>query len=363
MKLFSTLVIIISLTGCNAQQLSQNKSARVIPASSDLLRITGRVKSEHDSVSIYWQGTSILFRFRGSSASFIMTDERGENYFNLVVDGTFVRYFRLKQGRQTYAVVNVSQGDHTVELHKRTEWDKGKSVFHGVMINDGASLLPLPAKSSRTIEFFGNSITSGYANENYSGGDSPDSSLTNNYNSYAAMTARYFNANYYCTSKSGIGIMLSWFPLTMPQLFNRLDPADSSSRWNFRSVTPQVVVINLLQNDSWLVKLKEHESFKAAFGTTPPTKEFIIRSYQNFVTTIRSTYPEATIVCLLGPMDITKDGSPWPGYVKSAVDGLNDKKILYHFFPFTAGAGHPRVEENAQAAKELIQFIEQHVKW
>jgi hypothetical protein len=32
-----------------------------------------------------------------------------------------------------------------------------------------------------------------------------------------------------------------------------LDPVDSTSKWDFSGYTPDVVVINLFQNDSWLV--------------------------------------------------------------------------------------------------------------
>jgi hypothetical protein len=39
------------------------------------------------------------------------------------------------------------------------------------------------------MEFYGNSITAGYAIEDFSGNDQPDSTYTNNYLSYAAITA------------------------------------------------------------------------------------------------------------------------------------------------------------------------------
>ncbi len=364
MRAAAFVFIFFGLCCCKAQEADRRVDETFIPADNDHIRITGRIARHADSVSIYWQGTSILFHIAGTGASVVMNDEKGENYFNVVVDGTPLKYFRLKKGKHTYDIATgLSRGKHTLELIKRTEWDKGKTFFYGVSLRAGAVIEELPPPRSRTIEFFGNSITSGYANEDYSGHDSPDSSLTNNYYSYAALTARHFDANFYCTSKSGIGIMLSWSPLTMPQLYNRLDPTDSTSRWNFADVTPQVVVINLFQNDSWLVKKPEHPSFKKAFGATAPDEQFIVQSYKSFVGTIRHVYPHATIICLLGPMDITKDGSPWPGYVTKAVRELNDPNILYHFFPYTSRAGHPRVEEHKQVANELIRFIEANVSW
>ena len=98
--------------------------------------------------------------------------------------------------------------------------------------------------------------------EDLSGKDSPDSTYTNNYLSYAALTARHYSADYHCICKSGIGITVSWFPEIMPEIYDRLDPTDPKSKWDFSFYIPDVVVINLLQNDSWLVNMPDSEEFK-----------------------------------------------------------------------------------------------------
>jgi len=194
-------------------------------------------------------------------------------------------------------------------------------------------------------------------------GDSPTGFYENNYDAYAAITARHFNAQYVCTSKSGIGIMVSWFPLIMPEMYNRLDPTDSSSKWDFSKYTPDVVVINLLQNDSWIVNQPNNEQFKNRFGTQAPDSNFIINAYKNFAQTIRKTYPHAQIICMLGSMDITKEGSRWPGYVKKAVDGLNDGNFFTYIAPYKNTPGHPKIKEQQMLADGLIHFIEEHIKW
>ena len=75
-----------------------------------------------------------------------------------------------------------------------------------------------------------------------------------------------FDAEYQCICKSGIGITISWDPLIMPEMYNRLIPTDSNSKWDFSLYQPDVVVINLLQNDTWLVNLPEYVEFKKRFG-------------------------------------------------------------------------------------------------
>ena len=169
--------------------------------------------------------------------------------------------------------------------------------------------------------------------------------------------------NITCTSKSGIGIMVSWFPLIMPEMYDRLDPTDSTSKWDFTKFTPDIVVINLFQNDSWIVNLPNNEQFKYRFGTKAPDEDFIVKSYKDFVASIRNKYPEAKIICTLGNMDATKEGSPWPGYVQEAVNQLKDSKIYTLFFKYKNTGGHPKVNEQKAMAESLIKFIEDNIGW
>jgi hypothetical protein len=254
-------------------------------------------------------------------------------------------------------------GKHKVQLFKRTESDKGKTCFYSFNTPDNTILLSLPAAKKRKMEFYGNSITCGYAIEDNSSQDSEYGYFENNYLSYSAITSRHFDAQYFCISKSGIGIMVSWFPLIMPEMYERLDPTDSTSKWNFCNYMPDVVVINLFQNDSWLVKMPESEQFKYRFGIKAPDEDYIIMSYKNFVVSIRNKYPNANIICSLGNMDATQDGSPWPGYIQHAVGQLHDQKIYIHFFKCKNTDGHPKVAEQKAMANDLIEFIENNIKW
>ena len=244
----------------------------------------------------------------------------------------FLKFILILQSAATCWHPVYQKGSTKVQLFKRTEWDKGKTWFYGFEASRGTEFLPAPPAQKRKIEFYGNSITCGYAIEDSSSNDSWHGYFENNYLSYAAITARHFNAQYSCISKSGIGIMVSWFPLIMPEMYDRLDATDSASIWDFTKYTPDIVVINLFQNDSRLIKMPEHEQFKYRFGTKEPDENFIIASYRHFVETLRNKYPNAYIICVLGNMDATKEGSPWPGYVLHAVEQLHDPKIYTHFF-------------------------------
>jgi lysophospholipase L1-like esterase len=336
----------------------------VLKANDSRIHYMGRVAMQDSISQLSWPGTSLKINFTGTSVKAVMRDETNENFYNVIVDGKVVNKIHTAPVKLDYLLAShLAPGKHTLELFKRTEWDKGKTWFYEFQIDGNATVLPAPATKKRKIEFFGNSITCGYAVEDSSGKDRGSGPYENNYVSYAALTARHFGAEYYCTSKSGIGMMVSWFPLIMPEMYNRLDATDENSRWDFSKYTPEVVVINIFQNDSWIIKQPNNDQFKARFGTEAPKPESIIQSYENFIKTIRQTYPKAQIICALGNMDATQAGSPWPGYVKQAVKNLKDKQIYTLFFPYKNTGGHPNVKEQQAMADVLIPFIEKNIKW
>ena len=195
------------------------------------------------------------------------------------------------------------------------------------------------------------------------GRDSGSGMYENNFLSYSSLTARHFKAENYCLAKAGIGITISWFPMIMSQMFDKLNPSDSTSLWNFSSYTPEIVVINVFQNDSWLIEKPNHPQFIAKFGTVKPSKEFIIRAYAEFVEKIRRKYNQAHIICALGNMDAARVDSPWPGYVEEAVKRLNDSKMHVLIFPFKNTPGHPKAGEQKEMADQLIAFIEKEMGW
>jgi hypothetical protein len=340
---------------------AQNK---IVPFNNPNIYYDGRILFRADAAELSWPGNAVNIIFEGNSVSAIMKDLDTANYYNVIADNKVISKFHTDTVKHSYLLVSgLGEGKHVVQLFKRTEWDKGKTLFYGFEIPGNAKLLPPPAPKKRKIEFYGNSITCGYAIEDNSGKDSWYGYFQNNYLTYAAITARHYDAQYFSNSKSGIGIMLSWFPLIMSEMYDRLDPTDSLSKWDFSKYTPDLVVINLFQNDSWLVKKPDFPEFKHRFGTKAPNESQIIAAYKNFVSAIRSKYPKASIICALGSMDATREGSPWPGYIRKAVEELHDSNIYTHFFKFKDTGGHPNVAEQRAMADDLIEFIDKNIKW
>ena len=358
-KIFIIFLVFFSiLISC-----TQKKPLFVGFTNSDI-EYSGRIDTVSlEAAQISWSGTSIKLNFEGESINAIFSDEIGENYYNIFIDNEFSNILKLDSVKRSYELAsNLEKGKHSVEIFKRTEWGNGLSNFYGFKINNG-KVLPKSNIKKRKMEFYGNSVSAGYAVDDLSGRDLHDSIYTNNYKGYAALTARHYDAKYHCICKSGIGVTVSWDSLIMPEIYNKLIPTDSSSFWDFSNYSPDIVVVNLFQNDSWLVELPNHEEYIKRFNKTPPTDNQLITAYQNFILNLRKQYPKTNIICTLGSMDAAKQDSKWIKYIKTAVNNLKDNKIYTHIMPYIESNTHPSEEDNQVMSKDLINFIDNHIDW
>jgi Carbohydrate esterase 2 N-terminal/GDSL-like Lipase/Acylhydrolase family len=326
------------------------------------LAFEGRIGFSDSCAAFYWTGTNVTINVKkAGDVKALLADSKDENYLYIIIDGDSAgaTKLRIDHDKKLYTLAHFSDdAAHRVQLFKITNTDDHMIRFFGFETGDGSTVLASNKKSKRKIEFIGNSITCGHGVEVTDSSDSGAPMYFNNYKTYAAITARHFNAQYHCTAKSGIGIMVSWFPQIMPEIFDGLDPNDSTTNWNFATYQPDIVVVNLFQNDSWIVNQPDNEQFKARFGTTKPSEDAIVAAYAAFIRTVRMHYPKARIICCLGNMDATREGSKWPGYIDAAVASLKEKKVTTHFFPYKNTPGHPKVKEQQAMADDLIGFIE-----
>lgn len=352
------------LSKSTAQQYNSKDVHRKYKPDNPNILYSGRVAVSADSTSFYWPGSSARIVFEGTAVSIKMHSKRERGYFYAILDGNSANALKFGSDSilRTFVLAeNLSYGTHSIELYKLSNCTS-VNTFYGFDIN--GTLQVQDIRPVRKIEFYGNSITAGHGVDVAEGSkDSGAPQYYNNYYTYAAITSRHFNAQASYIARGGIGIMVSWFPEIMPETYTRIDPLDSTSNWDFKKFRPDVVVINLFQNDSWLVNTPTHEQFKRRFGSTKPTDEYIIASYRTFVSSIRSKYPQAHIICALGNMDATKPDSKWPGYIQKATEGLNDSKIYTIFFPYKNTDGHPKRSEQQSMADQLIEFINNNIKW
>lgn len=365
--MFKKHIIILLLVTCSlfGALIFPAFADQPFPYSDEGFRYSGRIAYENNSAFLTWPGSSIHFAFTGTTLKLDLEDTSGQNYFNVIFNGQdeYPYVLHLQEGRHVYDLSHfIDRKENQVTIFKRTEGEEGGTYFHGVRVGDSQLLLPASKPSDRRILFYGDSITVGMGNE--AAYNDPDNKPAdkNHYLSYASITARMLNAEHHAIAKSGIGFMISWFDFIMPEYYDQLTGEDNNhSRWSFDAWQPDVVIVNLGQNDRWLI---ENE------GRLQAQPSDIQQAYEAFLLKLMSHHPNALFVCAIGSMDAAKTAR-WPNYIADAVASIKatsihkkDNARLHTFvFDFTGYTAHPRVKQHHDNATALSRFIAEKMQW
>jgi lysophospholipase L1-like esterase len=328
------------------------------PAPIDLgVRFVGRVDGcEADAVRFAWSGSGFVAGFNGTGLAVRL---RGKpNQFTLLVDGVLLPTVVTQNGDQMYVLATgLPAADHEVALYRRTEASFGATSVVEITVESGQLGAPLPAPE-RLIEVVGDSISCGYGDE----GTSPCSfsaDTENHYLSYGAILARSFGADLSTVAWSGKGVASNYGGNKtdlIPQLYERAIPTEKRSVWNFVS-QPQLVIINLGTND-----------FSTNFD---PTETEFVTAYQGLLGVIRSHYPDAYILCTVGPMligtDLTAKARPFIAAAVEARRTAGDIDVeafeLTTANPNPACDSHPNLLTHAAIADELAAKVKSVLDW
>ncbi|WFR58832.1 cellulose binding domain-containing protein [Anaerocolumna sp. AGMB13025] len=307
-----------------------------------------------------WGTTTIKADFQGTGIS-VNLKSTGDNWFEVIIDGNVKTPINVTAQSSSPILLasGLTNGNHTVELVKRTEAWVGDVQFLGFTVTNG-SLLAAPTPASRRIEFIGDSITCGYGNEGTSQYQSFTTRNENSYQAYGAITARLLEADPITVSWSGKGVIRNYGGDTtdvMPSIYSRVLAYDSTLQWNPSQWIPQVVVINLCTND-YSIGIPDRTAFTTA--------------YSNLVARIRTQYPDAHIYCAMGPMLSGDSQSSARDYIRGVVNDKNsagDPKVHYIEFPVQEWANgygedwHPSLITHQLMADQLAARISADLGW
>jgi lysophospholipase L1-like esterase len=237
-------------------------------------------------------------------------------------------------------------------LRKRTEASQAESRFFGLRLAPGGKLLAPPAPRPLRLEFYGDSITAGACNGDIGTDQYEDLSTHDGTRAYGALTAEALGADYIGTAVSGIGITATWDQLLMPQVWNRYAPRLDAPVAPPDARAPDVVLVNLGQNDF---------GFPHSQGR-PMARDFAPR-YLAFVRELRTRYPHAKLVLMIGGMTAWQEEPAIPKALEQARQTLRaegDTQVWTYTFKAFSWA-HPRIDVHALMAQELTQFLKTEV--
>jgi lysophospholipase L1-like esterase len=324
------------------------------------VRFVGRVDaSVPEAVRFAWSGVGVVARFSGTALG-VRLD--GGQQYTVVIDGEVGPKLTSTGGVDNLAT-GLAAGEHRVEIYRRTEANQGESTFRGFTIEGGELLAPPPA-AERRIEIIGDSISCGYGNE---GADrdcefTPDTE--NHYLTYGAIAARNVGAELSTIAWSGKGVVCNYGDDPggcvdpMPIYFDRALPGSAVSRWDFALYQPQAVVINLGTND--------------LSTTVDPTEQDFVAAYVALLERVRTAYPDALILCTVGPLLGGADLTTARAYIASAVQqrtNAGDASVqTFDLAPTDPNDGfgcdyHPSLRTHEVMAEVLTSVLTAELGW
>jgi hypothetical protein len=372
------LFLLAALTTVAGFSQPQRSEEQFFDADNPMIEYMGRIDLASPKMPRFWNpGVTVRFRFGGAQCRVILHDQvPDDNVHNsiVIIVGGDLGVYRVKLAGQTDTLIILgngrvsmdgedlkslvqssslmrkpdSHGEHLVTICKATE-GIGWMELEGVYAD---ALLPAPALPDRKIEFVGNSITCGFGNDT-SGmpcGQGEWFDQENAWLSYAPVTARAVKAQWQLTAVSGIGLIHSCckMAITMPDVFDRMDPRGNQGTWDFKTYQPDVVTVCLGQNDG----IQDSATFCGA--------------YVKFVHHLRAVYPRARIVLLSSPMANAELKRELIRYLDAVAVASGDPLVSDFFFSkqWTHGcAGHPDVREDVAIAGELTSYLKRLLGW
>ncbi|MDR2964108.1 MAG: GDSL-type esterase/lipase family protein [Bacteroidales bacterium] len=355
---------------------------RKIAPSDSHIQYSGRVDKSNDAKYVFSHcGVSIRSSFEGSSIAAEFTEygsgtATGTNYFTIIIDGAVQENpLQLRPEKHFYTLAeNLNDSIHTIEIFKRTESQVGTVTFQGFFIEPGTELHYPRLQSNLKIEFIGNSITTGYGNaasftaEEVQKNSGFNSVNQNNFMAWGAITTRNLIAQYSCVAYSGRGLFQNNTGSTkgtVPQFYDRVIPDSAQPLWteaDRKNFEPNYIVINVGTNDFYAERVKGRSKYV--------TQEKFVNAYVDFINTLRSYYPQATIICTVGVMmsdDYPKGAQQWTRiqeYVQAVRRHFvekGDNRVLYlNLGQQTAPYGedwHPSIATHQKMAETLTNFI------
>ena len=257
------------------------------PSDRNLLYVGRWDRSDPNTARSNWGGAYLRATFTGTTIGFRGGATAGGPTVLVSVDGEPPHEVKALDARP------LKGGVHTLLLGSPGQ--NGELDFKGLVLGRGArtlSTLPRPL-----IEFIGDSITTGGgqtlpATVNYAW-DSAE--MLDCDHTQIAFSARALTSGYGCAGDK-TGLDTQYFRL---KNFNHLGDTPPI-QWDF-SYTPQVVVINLGQNDQC--------------GSEP--EAVMTASYVGFVHKLRAKFPRAQVAAL------RPFGGPYEAAIRRAVETLN----------------------------------------
>ena len=302
-------------------------------------RFIGRFDDAHQSA---WSGSSIELRFTGPALSVTMSG--ANTWYEVVVDDGMPSKKQI--GGTAMLATGLAAGPHLVQMVRRAESFDGISKFMSFSVPDTA-MLPQQVPSRR-IEVIGDSFAVAYGLEGCADRTNADE---NAYLSWGMVTGRMVKADVHIVAQSGMGMAFSLgLGPTIPDVYGLELGTQNTAKWDFSKYVPDAVLIDVGENDQ-----------NAKNTAMPPQNVYNAATfkmkYGDFLTTLRTNYPNAWIYCG-SHGDLMTD-------IQAIVTAKADPKIKFIAFTGTRTACdyHPDVAGHQAFANTAAAALKADLGW
>lgn len=339
-------------------------SKEVSPADPDISYIGRFDRTDPAGPRCAWSASTIRLKFSGTALNIRMSGRKGEkgwyDLWDVFVDGKRSPVIEITEGQTLYPVARgLPDGEHAVELVKRTEFNVGSTQILGFELDPGARLLSPPPAASRRIEVIGDSISCGYGIEAPTKEEKFTPQRENADSAWWALAARQLDADAICIAWSGKKL---WPNNSILDFYDRILPDNKDALWDFKSWIPSAVIINLGTND---------------FGLQNPDGAGWVAAYRALIQRLRTQYPDAWIYPTLGTMlgdwpAARKPASTIRGYLTGLVADFNrsgDERVQFIDFGTRraedgfGGGWHPSPKSHQRMAVQLVTVLTKDLGW
>jgi lysophospholipase L1-like esterase len=295
-----------------------------------------------------------------------------QNTFTYSIDGGAQQLAGPGLNGEVQLASGLPDGEHVLELYRRSEGGYGKTLISGLALDGGKQLLAPPARPARKIEVVGDSISAGFGDEGM-GGSTPQTQ--NGYAAYGPQLARLLGAEWSVIAHSGQGMYRNLCEPMPPSAQHMPDeflltqhPAVPGPPWDFASWQPDVLVVTLGTNDF---------SDYPPGSCQAPDLDGFTAAYAGFLKLARSKYQHAEIFAV-GTFIATAANQfgMCNQAICAAVERLADPQV-HCIDPATGSGGmwligpgdyigdwtHPTVAGHTKVAERLAAIIKPVLGW
>lgn len=329
-----------------------NKDESPLGFTGDKVRLIGRFDlSQNGSARFTWPGSSMEFRFEGTSAGIrIASGDRVR--FSVKVDGEEKELW-VTQGEKFYQLASgMKAGSHLLRITRLNESFSGITAFISNPVVQGKLLTP-PNPPDRRLLVVGNSITAGYGVEGESEACGYSIETSNPLETYASFAAKMLGADLHIIAWSGIGAWRSYGEKTPknPTIIDRYSLAladDVNSHWNPNKFIPDAILVNIGTNDYWDGEVPNYRGAMNAL-----------------IKTIRQDYLDKPIYLIVSPM---LSGSKHDSQ-RAVLDSLASKFVTVldlGRIETSDGFGcdyHPNTKTQSRMADALVGYLRADLGW